>query len=106
MTMTATARRIADGLRHEIDVNGRHTIVTDEPAALGGSDGGPAPHELLPAAVASCVSTMVSLYAKRHGWEIGEISVDVEYDNESRRLKSGFSFEEHVLAESQGSPVA
>jgi putative redox protein len=79
MTMTATARRV-DGLRHEVDLNGRHTIVTDEPESLGGTDAGPAPHELLPAALASCVSTMVALYAKRHDWDVGDLSVDVVYD--------------------------
>ncbi len=45
MSMTATARRVGNSLEHEVDVNGRHTIVTDEPERLGGSDLGPAPHE-------------------------------------------------------------
>ncbi len=80
MAMTASARRVGDGLRHEVDVNGRHTLVTDEPAGLGGSDTGPAPHELLAAALASCVSTMVALYAKRHDWDVGDLRVDVVYD--------------------------
>ena len=83
MSLTATARRTGNGLRHEIDVNGRHTIVTDEPASLGGTDTGPAPHELLAATLASCISTMIALYATRREWDIGEISVDVEYDHES-----------------------
>ena len=55
-------------------MNGRHTIITDEPASLGGTDAGPAPHELLPAALASCVSTMVAMYAERRGWDIGELA--------------------------------
>jgi putative redox protein len=83
MSMTASARSVEGGLRHEVDVNGRHTIVTDEPLSLGGTDLGPAPHELLPATLASCVSTMIALYAQRKGWEIGDVSVDVAYDNES-----------------------
>ncbi len=83
MSFTATARRQGNTLRHEVDVNGRHTIVTDEPAALGGTDTGPAPHELLAATLASCISTMIALYATRKQWDIGEISVDVEYDHES-----------------------
>ena len=83
MTMFATARRLGDGLRHEVDVNGRHTIITDEPLSLGGTDTGPAPHELLAAALASCVSTMVSLYAQRKQWDIGEISADVVYEPDS-----------------------
>jgi putative redox protein len=80
--MTATARRTA-GLRHEIDVNGRHTIATDEPLSLGGTDTAPAPHELLPATLASCVSTMVALYAQRKGWVLDDLRVDVTYDTDA-----------------------
>jgi putative redox protein len=83
MSMTATARRIGDTLRHEVDVNGRHVIVTDEPERLGGTDEGPAPHELLAAMLASCVATMISMYAQNRDWEIGEVAVDVNYDSES-----------------------
>ena len=82
MSMTATARPTGTGLEHEIDVNGRHTIVTDEPERLGGSDLGPGPHELLPATLASCVATMIAMYAQNRGWDIGETVVDVDYDNE------------------------
>lgn len=82
MSMTATARRVGATLRHEVDVNGRHSIVTDEPTSLGGTDSGPAPHELLPATLASCIATMIALYAQTKGWEIGEVSVEVVYDNE------------------------
>lgn len=96
MAFTATARRIDGGLRHEVDVNGRHVIVTDEPESLGGTDLGPAPHELLPAALASCISTMISLYAMRKGWEIGDISVDVSYDNEADPKR--FDVEIHLPA--------
>jgi len=83
MAFTATARRIGNSLEHEVDVNGRHRITTDEPLSLGGTNQGPAPHELLPAALASCVATMVAIYADRHHWDIGEASVDVVYDNEA-----------------------
>ena len=80
MSMKATARRIGNGLEHEVDVNKRHTITTDEPVSLGGTDQGPAPHELLPAALAACIATTMAMYAERHGWEIGELSVEVDYD--------------------------
>jgi len=83
MRMTATARRIGDGLTHHIDVNGRHTIVTDEPERLGGSDLGPAPHELLAATLASCVATMIAMYAQNREWDIGQTSVEVTYDPDS-----------------------
>lgn len=79
MSMTATARRTG-GLKHEVDVNGRHTIVTDEPQRLGGTDQGPAPHELLAATLASCVATMIAMYAQNHDWNLGDTAVDVDYD--------------------------
>ncbi len=83
MGMTASARRVGNTLKHEIDVNGRHVIVTDEPERLGGTDEGPAPHELLPAMLASCVATVVAMYAKNRGWDVGETPVDVDYDTDS-----------------------
>ena len=83
MTMTATARAIDGALRHQIDVNGRHTITTDEPAKLGGSDTAPTPHELLPATLASCISTMITLYARTRDWELQDLQVDVTYDPDS-----------------------
>ena len=79
---TATARPVDGGLRHEVDVNGRHTIVTDEPERLGGTDAGPAPHELMAAMLAACVSTMIVLYAQNRGWQLGDVRVDVHYDAE------------------------
>lgn len=83
MTMTAVARSLDGDLRQEVDVNGRHVIVTDEPHHLGGTDAGPAPHELLPAMLASCASTMITLYARARDWELSEVRVEVEYDPES-----------------------
>ena len=79
MSFTASAHSIDGTLRHEIDVNGRHTMITDEPLEIGGTDSGPAPHELLAAMLASCVSTMVALYARRREWQLADVRVDVQY---------------------------
>ncbi len=81
MSMTATARR-SSGLRYEIDVNGRHTIITDEPERLGGTDEGPAPHELLAATLAACIATTIAMYAQRREWDV-EAAVDVDYNPDS-----------------------
>lgn len=83
MSLTATARSIPGTLRQEVVIDGAHRLVTDEPERLGGEGSGPAPHELLPAALASCVSTTLVMYARTKGWELGELSVEVDYDNES-----------------------
>ena len=95
--MTATARRVGNGLKHEVDVNGRHMLITDEPERLGGTDEGPAPHELLAATLASCVATMIAMYAQNRGWEIGETSVEVDYDPDS--VPRHFAIELHLPGE-------
>ncbi len=95
--MTATANRVGDGLMHVVDVNGRHTITTDEPERLGGSDRGPAPHELLAATLASCIATMIAVYAKNRDWDIGETSVGVDYDPDS--VPRRFAIEIHLPEE-------
>jgi putative redox protein len=82
-TFTASSLTAAGGLRSDVAVNGRHTIVTDEPDSLGGTDLGPAPHELLPAMLASCISTMIALYAQERDWHLGDVRVDVSYDKDT-----------------------
>ena len=81
--MTATAHSRGDTLEQEVDVNGRHNLVTDEPERLGGTDHGPAPHELLPATLAACAATTVAMYARKRGWDVGELAVEADYDPDS-----------------------
>ncbi len=81
MSMAASARMVPGTLRSEVSVRGgRFHLVTDEPEDVGGDDAALMPHELLPAAVAACVATTLTMYARHKGWELGEVAVDVEYD--------------------------
>src|SRR5581483_9900773 len=79
MSLTATSRSIRGTLRQEIVIDGGHRVVTDEPPDVGGDGSGPSPHELL----AACVSTTLVMYARRKGWELGDVVVDVDYDHRS-----------------------
>ncbi|HKI92067.1 MAG TPA: OsmC family protein [Gaiellaceae bacterium] len=81
MSLTATARSLPGTLRTDIVVDGRFHLVTDEPEVLGGDGSAPAPHELFPAALASCVSTTLVMYARTKEWDLGEVEVDVDYDH-------------------------
>lgn len=81
MSLTATSRSIPGTLRQEVVIDGKHRLITDEPVDVGGEGSAPAPHELLPAALASCVSTTLVMYARRKDWELGEVRVDVTYDH-------------------------
>jgi putative redox protein len=83
MSLTATARSIPGTLRQEVVIDGRHRLITDEPERLGGDGSAPAPHELFPAALAACVSTTLVMYGRTKGWELGEVSVAVDYDHRS-----------------------
>jgi len=83
MTLTATARSIPGTLRQEVVIDGVHRLITDEPVRLGGDASAPAPHELFPAALASCVSTTLVMYARTKGWDLGDVFVAVSYDHRS-----------------------
>jgi putative redox protein len=83
MGLTATARSIPGTLRQEVVIDGKHRLITDEPEHLGGEGSGPAPHELFPAALASCISTTLVMYARTKGWQLGEVVIAVDYDNRS-----------------------
>jgi putative redox protein len=83
MSLTATARSIPGTLRQEVVIDGQHRLITDEPEHVGGDGSGPAPHELFPAALAACVSTTLVMYARTKGWELSEVTVEVEYDHRS-----------------------
>ena len=83
MSLTATARSIPGTLGQEVVIDGSHRLITDEPPRLGGDGSGPAPHELFPAALAACISTTLVMYAQTKGWELGEVTVDVDYDHRS-----------------------
>jgi putative redox protein len=81
MSLTATSRSISGTLRQEIVIDGKHRLITDEPVEVGGDGSAPAPHELLPAALASRVSTTLVMYARRKGWELSEVRLDASYDH-------------------------
>jgi putative redox protein len=56
-----------------------HSLTSDEPADYGGGDTGPAPYELLLAALASCTSLTLRMYADRKQWDLGSIKVDARF---------------------------
>jgi putative redox protein len=85
----------ATGLNLQQSVQVRsHTFIADEPASNGGDDAGPAPHELLVAALGTCTSITLQLYAKRKAWNLGtvEVSVDGHRDGEVYRIQRRIRF--------------
>jgi putative redox protein len=87
--MRATAHRKNDNFTHDVEIEDHHVTV-DEPEENGGDDEGPSPQELLAASLASCTAITMEMYAKRKGWDVGEISVDVDYTPAQRGSPTRF----------------
>jgi putative redox protein len=88
--MRAISRRVDGRLRQDVAIRDHH-LTADEPPAHGGDDSGPSPQELLAASLASCTAITMEMYAERKGWDVGEISVDVEYEPAQRGSPTRFS---------------
>ena len=61
-------------LQNDVRYDG-HSFITDEPLSAGGNDAGPDPYTLLLAALGSCTSMTVKLYAQRKGWPLKRVDV-------------------------------
>lgn len=60
-------------------IAGEHRLVSDEPEASGGTDMGPGPYDLLLAALGSCTSMTVAMYARRKHWPLETIRVRLRH---------------------------
>ena len=66
----------AAGFPQEIEI-GPHRLKGDEPVAFGGTDTGPSPYDFLLAALGTCTSMTISLYARRKGWPLEKVTVSL-----------------------------
>lgn len=62
-------------LQNEVRYGASHTLITDEPVEAGGDGAGPDPYSLLLAALGSCISMTVTLYARRKAWPLERVTV-------------------------------
>lgn len=75
-----------------ISVSG-HTIKGDEPVSFGGGNVGPAPYDLLLAALGECTAMTVRWYAIQQKWPLEKVEVKLSH----RKVDKVDTFEKEVI---------
>ncbi|SMC42325.1 alpha/beta fold hydrolase [Primorskyibacter flagellatus] len=69
-----------DGFLQDVQNGPDHHMLADEPEAYGGSNRGMSPYGFLAAGLGACTSMTIRMYARRKGWPLDHVSVDVRHD--------------------------
>ena len=72
------ARTPAGGFRTDLRA-GPHALLADEPVAYGGTNLGPTPYDLLGAALASCTTMTLQMYARRKKLQLDSVTARVTH---------------------------
>ena len=73
------ARTSSGGFRTDLSVAG-HSMLADEPLSYGGTNLGPTPYDYLSAALASCTSMTLRMYADHKGLDFDSATVRVRHN--------------------------
>jgi len=68
------------GFLQDVNAGPEHHLLADEPEAYGGTDRGLSPYGFLSAGLGACTSMTIRMYARRKGWPLHHVSVDVSHD--------------------------
>lgn len=79
-TGEVVARTYTDGFKTDVRA-GRHALVADEPRSVGGTNAGPSPYDLLSAALATCTSMTLHMYANHKKIDLESVTVRVKHGN-------------------------
>jgi uncharacterized OsmC-like protein len=77
-TVHVVVRGRAGSFQQEV-IAGKHHLVGDEPASVGGGDAGPDPYDYLLAALGTCTSMTIGLYARRNRVPLENITVSLSH---------------------------
>ena len=76
---TVVVSSTGNGVFEQMLLNGRHTLLADEPKAVGGNDVGPGPYEFLLMSLGSCTSMTLQMYASRKKWPLAQVVVRLRH---------------------------
>lgn len=69
-----------EGFLQDVNAGPTHHVLADEPLAYGGTNRGMSPYGFLSAGLGACTSMTIRMYARRKGWPLEHVSVDVCHD--------------------------
>ena len=69
-----------DGFLQDVNAGPSHHLLADEPEGHGGTDRGLSPYGFLAAGLGACTSMTIRMYARRKGWPLDHVSVDICHD--------------------------
>lgn len=68
-----------EGLFPQLISASGHALRADEPVAVGGTDTGPGPYDLLLSALGACTAMTVRMYADRKKWPLENVHVTLQH---------------------------
>lgn len=68
------------GFLQDVQNGPYHHLLADEPLAYGGTNKGMSPYGFLAAGLGTCTSMTIRMYARRKGWKLTNVRVDVTHD--------------------------
>jgi len=68
------------GFLQDISNADGHHLLADEPKAFGGTNKGLSPYGLVSAGLGACTSMTIRMYARRKGWPLTHVAVDVSHN--------------------------
>jgi len=81
-----------------IHVSG-HDLYGDEPLSFGGGDTGPAPYDMLLAALGECTAMTVRWYAQQQSWPLEKVEIKLSHCKEKTEGHPGKTdfFEKEII---------